>query len=173
MLIVVFVLHFVVVLHLFLFNAIPNPSMDFRRVFTLILYFQPSASQSDSRHFHFNLFEIFFHSLTTRATVLTGYFLLTSGFYLVLHHRHFARAYQGFPGSQQFFLQVCRASCWWSSKHRHSPLACLIHSNPQFSYSEAFRFKFYQILSWITCDEDLVYLLLTRCELFLLVQSHI
>ena len=38
--------------------------------------------------------------------------------------------YQGFPGSRQFFLEVCRAS-YWSSKHRPGPSVCLIHSNPQ------------------------------------------
>ena len=38
--------------------------------------------------------------------------------------------YQGFPRSQQFFLEVCRAS-YWSSKHRPSPSVCLIHSNQQ------------------------------------------
>ena len=50
--------------------------------------------------------------------------------------------YQGFPGSRQFFLEVCRASCW-SSKHRPGPSVCLIHSNPQSSYSEEFVFKSY------------------------------
>ena len=78
--------------------------------------------------------------------------------------------YQGFPGSQQFFLEVCRAS-YWSSKHRPGPSVCLIHSNPQSSYSERFSFKFYHILSWIACGESLIYLLLTRFELFSLVQS--
>ena len=37
-----------------LFDVIPHPSVDYRRVFTPILYFQPSPSQSDSRHFHFS-----------------------------------------------------------------------------------------------------------------------
>ena len=60
--------------------------------------------------------------------------------------------YQGFPGSQQFFLEVCRAS-YWSSKHRPSPSVCLVHNNPQTSYSEWFSFKFYHILAWITCCE--------------------
>ena len=60
--------------------------------------------------------------------------------------------YQGFPGSRQFFLEVCRAS-YWSSKHRPGPSVCLIHSNPQSSYSEEFIFKFYHILSWITCGK--------------------
>ena len=55
------VLHFIVVssfvvfLHShFLLDVIPHPSVDYRRVFTPILYFQPSPSQSDSRHFHFS-----------------------------------------------------------------------------------------------------------------------
>ena len=60
--------------------------------------------------------------------------------------------YQGLPGSRQFFLEVCRAS-YWSSKHRPGPSVCLIHSNPQSSYSEEFIFKFYHILSWITCGK--------------------
>ena len=60
--------------------------------------------------------------------------------------------YQGFPGSRQFFLEVCRAS-YWSSKHRPGPSVCLIHSNPQTSYSERFIFKFYHILAWITCGK--------------------
>ena len=30
-----------------------------------------------------------------------------------------------------YFLESCRAS-YWSSKHRPSPSACLIHSNPQY-----------------------------------------
>ena len=38
--------------------------------------------------------------------------------------------YQGFPGSRQLFLEICRAS-YWSLKHRTSSSVCLIHSNPQ------------------------------------------
>ena len=53
--------------------------------------------------------------------------------------------YQGFPGSRQFFLEVCRAS-YWSSKHRPGTSVCLIYSNPQSSYSERFSFKFCHIL---------------------------
>ena len=76
--------------------------------------------------------------------------------------------YQGFPGSRQFFLEVCRAS-YWSSKHRPGPCICLIHSNPQTSYLERFSFKFCHILVWIACGESLIFLLLTRFELFSLV----
>ena len=39
-----------------LFDIIPHPSVDYRRVFTPILYFQPSPSQSDSQYFHFQPF---------------------------------------------------------------------------------------------------------------------
>ena len=67
--------------------------------------------------------------------------------------------YQGFPGSRQFFLEVCRAS-YWSSNYRPGP-----------SYSKQFGFKFYHILSWIACGESLIYLLLTHFELLSLVQS--
>ena len=60
--------------------------------------------------------------------------------------------YQGLPGRRQFFLEVCRASCW-SLKHRAGPSVCLIHNNPQSSYSEEFMFKSYQMLLWITCGK--------------------
>ena len=170
---VIFVLYFVVVvLHSFLFNVIPCPSAENRRIFRPILYIQPSSSQSDSRHFHFNLSEIFFHSLIASATVLSGHFLPTGVFYLALLHRHFTCVYQGLPGSRQFFSEVFRAS-YWSLKHRPDQSVCLIHSNPQSSYLERFIFKFYQTLSWITWGKSLIYLLLTRFELFSLVQSHI
>ena len=78
-------LYFVVVLHLsclfihiFLFDVISHPSVDYRRIFTPILYFQPSLSQSDSRHFHFQPFR---YLLTASATVLSGHFLPTGVFY--------------------------------------------------------------------------------------------
>ena len=80
--------------------------------------------------------------------------------------------YQGFPGSRQFFLDVCRAS-YGSSKHRPGPSVGLILSNPQTSYSGRFSFKFCHILAWITCGEGLIYLLFTCFKLFSLVQSHV
>ena len=64
----------VVVLHSLLFDVIPHLSVSYRWIFTLILYFQSSLSQSDSQHFHFNLSGPFFHSFTTSATILRGYF---------------------------------------------------------------------------------------------------
>ena len=92
-----------------LFDIIPHPSVDYRRVFTPILYFQPSPSQSDSRHFHFQPFR---YLLTASATVLSGHFLPTGVFYLTLLPDIFGTTcfYQGFPGSRQLFLEICRAS---------------------------------------------------------------
>ena len=64
-----------------LFDITPHPSVDYRRVFTPILYFQPSPSQSDLRHFHFQPFR---YLSTANATVLSGHFLPTGVFYLTL-----------------------------------------------------------------------------------------
>ena len=58
------------VLHSLLFKVIPHSSVDYRRVFTPILYFQPIPSKSDSLHLHFNLSDIFFRNFIVRATVL-------------------------------------------------------------------------------------------------------
>ena len=90
-----------------LFHIIPHPSVDYCRVFTLILYFQPSPSQRYLQHFHFQPFR---YLLTASATVLSGHFLPTDVFYLMLLHQHFTCVYQGFTGSRQFFLEICRAS---------------------------------------------------------------
>ena len=59
-------------------------------------------------------------------------FLHTGVFCLMLLPDIFGtiRFYQGFPGSRQLFLEICKAT-YWSSKHRSGPSVCLIHSNPQ------------------------------------------
>ena len=83
MLLVIFILLlFVVFLHShFLLDIIPHPSVDYYQVFRPILYFQPSPSQSDSQHFHF---QPFLYLLAARATVLSKHFLPTGVFYLTL-----------------------------------------------------------------------------------------
>ena len=83
-----FLSSFVDVLHSYFcfFNVMPRPSVDYHRVFTPILYFQSSPSQSDSQHFHFQPFR---YLLTTSATILSVRFLPTGVFYLMLLHRHF------------------------------------------------------------------------------------
>ena len=84
-----------------------------------------------------------------------GFFFSTSVYYLALLHRHFWLNLRlsrpswepaVLPWSLQGFILT-------SSKHRPGPFVCLIRSNPQSSYSEEFIFKFYQILSWITCGK--------------------
>ena len=65
----------------FLFDISPRPSVDYRQVFRPTLWFQPSPSQSDSWHFHFQPFR---YLLTASAMVLSGHFLTTGIFYLTL-----------------------------------------------------------------------------------------
>ena len=54
------------------------------------------------------------------------------GFLPYASSRHFGTTcfHQGFPGSWQLFLEICKVA-YWSSKHRPSSSVCLIHSNPQ------------------------------------------
>ena len=151
----IFVLHFIVVLHSFCssFCCCYSSFHCFLCDVDLLIAFQshPSLFRGLSLGFytHFILsaqpiaewfatlsFPTFprssFHSFTASAIVLSGYFLPTGVFYLMLLHQHFICVYQGLPGSRQFFLEVSRAS-YWSSKHKPCPSVCLIHSNPQSS----------------------------------------
>ena len=128
----IFVLHLLLLSFFFiylLFGIIPHSSVDCRRAFTPILYFQSSPSQSNSQHFYFQLFR---YLLTASATVLSAHFLRTGVFYQTVLNWHFTCIYQGLPGSQQFFLEIYWPS-YWSSKYRRGPSICLIHSNPQSS----------------------------------------
>ena len=88
------VLHFVVAL-LIAFQHHPSP---FRRLspgfLHIILYFQPRPSQSDSQHFYFRPF---CYLLAASATALSGQFLPTGIFYLMLLHRHFNLRLSRFP----------------------------------------------------------------------------
>ena len=101
-------------IHISLFDIISHPSVDYRQVFTPILYFQPSPWQSDSRQFHFQPFR---YLLTASATVLSGRFFIHRRFLPYAPSPTFmtqpACVYQGFPGSWQFFLEICRASYWF------------------------------------------------------------
>ena len=183
-----FVLHFVdfVVLHfcccssfLFLYFIHCFSTSSLTLPWTIAEFLHPFYTFRPAHHwvihgtFILTFLRSSFHTFTASATVLSGHFLPTGVFYLTLLPDIFGTTcfYQGFPGSRQLFLEICRAS-YWSLKHRPGPSVCLIHSNPQSSYSERFSFKFYHILSWIACGESLIYLLLTRFKLFSLVQSH-
>ena len=120
----------------FLFDIIPHPFVDYRQVFRPILYFQPSPSHSDSRHFHF-------------STILLSSYHERYGFeWAFFTHRCFlpyalSRHFCHIPGilaqpafikvslgAGSYFFESCRAS-YWSSKQRSGPSVCLIHSNPQ------------------------------------------
>ena len=69
---------------------------------------------------------------TASATVLSWHFLPIGIFYLTLLLDIFGTTYfyQGFPGSWQLFLEICRSS-YWSLKHRPGPSVCLVHINLQ------------------------------------------
>ena len=73
-----------VFLYSLLFNVIPRPSVSYHQVFTPILYFQRSSSQSDSRHFHFNFSGPFCYSFTASATDMRDRFSLSGVFYPTL-----------------------------------------------------------------------------------------
>ena len=91
---------------------------------------RPVKASSSSELYPRLLLIAFSFSSSTSATASSGHFLHIGVFYLTLLPDIFGATcfYQGFPGSQQLFLEICRAS-YWSSKHRAA--VCLIHSNPQ------------------------------------------
>ena len=99
----------------------------------------------------------FSFSSTASATVLSGHFLPTGVFYLTLLPDIFGTTcfYQGFPGSRQLFLEICRAS-YWSSKHRPGPSVCLIHSNPQSSIHLNFVFMHINIAKVLLVVKTLI-----------------
>ena len=129
-----------VVLHShFLFDVIPHPSVDYHQGFYTPFYtFCPGHRRVICDTFIFNHSFIF---LPRELQSWVGIFYPQAFLTLCSFTDILTCVYQGFPGSRQFFLEVCTAS-YWSSKHRPGPSVCLIHSNPQTSYSERFSFKF-------------------------------
>ena len=140
----------------FLFNIIPQPSVDYRQVFRLILYFQPSPSHSDSRRFHF-------------STIPLSSYCESYGFeWAFFTHRHFLP----YAPSQHFwhnlllsrfhwqpavtFLKVAGLHTDWSSKHRPGPSVCLIHSNPQSSIHLNFVFMHVNIAKVLLVVKTLI-----------------
>ena len=143
----IFDFHFVVVLHLSMFFIhICFSTSSLTRPWTITGFLHPfyTFRPAHRRVIYDTLnFQLFRYLLTSWVGV----------FYLTLLHWHFTWVYRGLPGGRQFFLGVCRASYWWSSKHKPGPSVCLIHSNPPSSYLERFIFKFYHIITWITCGK--------------------
>ena len=134
---VVVVLHFVDVLHFICFST---SSLTFPWTIAEFLHpfytFSPSHCRMIRDTFIFNHSVIF---LPRALLFWVGVFYPQAFFTLRSFTDIFDSTcvYQGLPGSQKFFLEVCRAS-HWSSKHRPGPSVCLIQSNPQSSYSERF-----------------------------------
>ena len=128
---------FVDVLHShFLYDTIPRPSVHYHQVFRPILYFQPSPSQSDSRHFHFPIIPL---SSYCERYGFEWAFFNHKRFLSYAPSRHFWHipdilAQPAFIkvalGAGRYFSESCRA-LYWSSKHRPSSSLCLIHSNLQ------------------------------------------
>ena len=142
-------LHFVVLLHSHFFSRRhPAPFRGILPGFYIhcILSAQPIAEWFATLSFstNFNHFHFIFFLRALRPWV--GIFYPQAFFTLRSFTDILTCVYQGFPGSRQFFLEVCRAS-YWSSKHRPGTSVCLIYSNPQPSYSEWFSFKFCHILA--------------------------
>ena len=81
-----------------------------------------------SGFFYLKPFPHICHS-TASATDLRELFLL-SGVFTLHTFPTFGTIcfYHGFPGSWQFFLEGCRASSHWGSKHRTSLSVCLNHT---------------------------------------------
>ena len=79
-----------VALHSLLLNVIPHPSVDYRWVFTSILYFQPNPWCRMIRDTFILPFPRSSYTVLPRAQQFSvGIFLPTSVFYLMLLHRHF------------------------------------------------------------------------------------
>ena len=70
------------VFHFMAFQRHPSPFRELLPIFTPVLYFQPSSSQSDSWHFHFNFSRLFIFTMS--AMVLSESFLPMDVFYPIL-----------------------------------------------------------------------------------------
>ena len=112
----IFDLHFVVVHHLsFFFIHIFFSTSSLTLPWTIARFLDPFCTFSPAHRRVIRdtfIFRPFHYLLTASAMVLSGHFLPTGVFYLTLLPDIFGTTcfYQGLPGSQQFFLEVCRAS---------------------------------------------------------------
>ena len=164
----------VVVLHSLLFDVIPHLSVSYRWIFTLILYFQSSLSQSDSQHFHLNLSGHFFHSFTTSATILRGYFFTHRLFFTLgsfptfLPQPAFIKASLGAGSSFLKFAWLYTDDPWNTDPVHLFVWFTAIHDLDIQKNSYLNRVKYYHELLVV---KSLVYLLRPRFKLFSLVQS--
>ena len=122
------------VFHLLLFDVILTLPWAIARFLHPFCTFRPAHHRVVRDTFTLTFLDLLCYSFTS-ATVLSELFSPTCIFYLMLLPNIFGTTcfYQGLSGSQQFFVEVCRASCW-PSKHRPSPSVCLSHNNLQKEY---------------------------------------
>ena len=159
-------------IHIFFSHVISHPSVDYLLpgFYTHFIFSAQPIAELIRGIFIFNHSVIF---LPRAQQPWVSFFYPQAFFYLTFFHRHFNLRLSWLPWQpavlswslQGFILMIV-------SIRRPVPSVCLIQSNLQSSYSERFSFKFYYILAWITCGSSLIYLFLTRFELFSLVQSH-
>ena len=104
----------------FLFDIILHPSMDYHQVFSPILYFQPSPSQSDSRHFHFSTIPLSSYCKCYGFGFEWGFFTHRH-FLPYTPSQHFGTTcfYQGFAGNRQLlswklqgFILILETQAW-------------------------------------------------------------
>ena len=106
----IFDLHFIVVLHPFLFMWCCSSFIAFQRhpspfhelspgFYTHFILSAQSIAEWFTTSFILTFLGAFFHSFIASDTVLSGYFLPTGVFYLMLLHRHFPCVYQSLPSS--------------------------------------------------------------------------
>ena len=124
----------VVYLHLLIFHFVVVSSFDFQA--TLPCHWHSTLAREGLHQLwalstSTNFYCLFFFIYRERYSFEWA-FSTHSHFLTYAPSRHFATTcfYQGFSGSRQLFLEICRAS-YWSLKHRPGPSVCLIHSNPQ------------------------------------------
>ena len=153
------------------FDVIPHASVSYCQVFTPVLYFQPSSSQSGSQHFHFNLsgpfFQFYCKCYGFEWAFFKAFFTLCS-FPTFLPQPAFIKASLGAGNSFLKFAglhadprnpDLAHLFIWFAAIHnldiqKNLYLNCI---------------KYYHEFLVV---KSLVYLLLTHFKLFSLVQSH-
>ena len=132
----------------FLFDILPQPSVNYRHIFRTILYFQPSLSQGHSRHFHFSTIPLpsYRERYGFERTFFTHRRFFTLRSFPIFWHSCF---YQDFPMSQQLVLNV-------TGLPRPGPSVCLFHSNPQSSIHLSFVFIHIKIAKVLLMVQTLI-----------------
>ena len=140
---------FVIFLHShFLFDIIPHSSVDYCQVFTPILYFQPSPSQSNSRHFHFSTIPL------SSYCKCYGFELAFSTHRCFLPHtpsRHFWHIPEYFGTFPTFWHNLLLSRIHWELAAIYLKVAGL-HTDPQ-------NTDLAHLFFWFTVIHNILYML--------------